>query len=38
VLLCQFHHGVVHRRGWADTFDGITYEVTKPNGEPAGTT
>ena len=33
ILLCQFHHGVVHRPGWTNTFDGITYTVTKPNGE-----
>ena len=38
LLLCQFHHGVIHRRGWNDTFDGITYTVTKPNGEPLGST
>jgi hypothetical protein len=34
VLLCQFHHGVIHRHGWEDSFDGITYTVTKPNGVP----
>jgi Domain of unknown function (DUF222) len=38
VLLCQFHHGVIHRRGWTDSFDGITYTVTKPDGEHAGST
>lgn len=37
LLLCGFHHGVIHRRrGWKDSFDGITYTVTKPNGEPFG--
>ena len=27
VLLCAFHHGVVHRKGWRTTFDGITFTV-----------
>ncbi len=27
VLLCPFHHHVVHRQGWTNTFDGITYTV-----------
>ena len=37
VLLCAFHHGIIHRPGWHDTFDGITYTVTR-NGEPLGST
>jgi hypothetical protein len=28
ILLCPFHHHVVHRQGWTNTFDGITYTVT----------
>jgi hypothetical protein len=27
VLLCSFHHHAVHRKGWTNTFDGITYTV-----------
>jgi hypothetical protein len=27
VCLCAFHHGVVHRKGWATTFDGIIFTV-----------
>lgn len=38
VCLCQFHHGVVHRKGWGNTFDGITYIVTNPQGEIVGST
>jgi hypothetical protein len=38
VCLCQFHHGVVHRNGWANTFDGTTYTVTNPNGRIVGST
>jgi hypothetical protein len=30
VLLCSFHHHLVHKAGWSDTFDGITYSVTNP--------
>jgi Domain of unknown function (DUF222) len=38
VLLCSFHHHVVHRKGWANTFDGTTYTVTDANGRLVGTT
>ena len=27
VCLCAFHHGVVHRKGWNTTFDGIIFTV-----------
>ena len=27
VLLCAFHHHVVHRQGWTNTFNGITYTI-----------
>jgi Domain of unknown function (DUF222) len=30
VLLCSFHHHLVHKPGWRDAFDGITYSVTNP--------
>jgi hypothetical protein len=38
ILLRGFHHGVIHKRGWIDTFDGITYTVWKPDGELLGST
>ena len=38
LLLCSFHHGVIHKRGWINTFDGITYTVWKPDGELVGST
>ena len=38
VLLCHYHHRVVHRPGWTNTFDGTTYTVTKPNHERLGST
>ncbi len=38
VLLCDFHHHVVHRPGWHTTFDGITFRVTNPRGELVGVT
>ena len=38
ILLCSFHHGVIHKRGWINTFDGITYTVWKPDGELVGST
>jgi hypothetical protein len=31
VLLCSFHHHLIHKPGWRDTFDGITYSVTNPD-------
>jgi 5-methylcytosine-specific restriction protein A len=37
LLLCQFHHGVIHKRRWINTFDGTTYTVWKP-GELVGST
>ncbi len=27
VLLCPFHHHVIHRQGWTATFDGVTFIV-----------
>jgi hypothetical protein len=32
VLLCPFHHHVVHRKGWTNTFDGTTYTIHDHNG------
>jgi hypothetical protein len=32
VLLCSFHHHVIHRKGWTNTFDGITYTVKNQYG------
>ncbi len=32
ILLCAFHHHVVHRQGWTNTFNGITYTVTNADG------
>ena len=32
VLLCAFHHHVVHRQGWTNTFNGITYTVHNDHG------
>jgi Domain of unknown function (DUF222) len=36
VLLCDFHHHVVHKPGWTATFDGVTFEVTNPDGRLIG--
>jgi hypothetical protein len=36
VLLCDFHHHVVHKPGWAATFDGTTFTVTNPDGRVIG--
>ena len=36
VLLCRYHHGVVHRSGWTMTADGgggQTFTITTPTGE-----
>jgi hypothetical protein len=30
VLLCPFHHHVVHRKHWTNTFDGLTYTHPQP--------
>jgi Domain of unknown function (DUF222) len=30
VLLCSFHHHLVHKPGWRNSFDGLTYAVTNP--------
>jgi hypothetical protein len=32
VLLCSFHHHVVHRPGWTNHSDGITYTITNTTG------
>ena len=32
VLLCAFHHHVVHRQGWTNTFNGITYTIHNDHG------
>lgn len=32
VLLCPFHHHVVHRQGWTNAFDGTTYTITNDRG------
>ncbi|HEY5013597.1 MAG TPA: DUF222 domain-containing protein [Acidimicrobiia bacterium] len=37
VLLCHYHR-VIHRPGWHATFDGTTFEVTKPDGTTIATT
>jgi hypothetical protein len=36
VLLCDFHHHVVHKPGWRATFDGLTFEVRNPDGRIVG--
>jgi hypothetical protein len=38
VLLCGYHHHMIHRRGWLTTFDGDTFRVTKPDGTLVGAT
>ncbi|HEX4490440.1 MAG TPA: DUF222 domain-containing protein [Acidimicrobiia bacterium] len=38
VLLCPYHHHLIHRRGWRTTFDGVTFTVFKPDGEILGAT
>ena len=38
VLLCPFHHHVVHRNGWTNTFNGITYTVCNDHGTEIGAT
>ena len=32
VLLCAFHHHVVHRQGWTNTFNGTTYTIHNDHG------
>jgi hypothetical protein len=32
VLLCDHHHSVVHQPGWHATFDGISFQVFRPDG------
>jgi len=32
LLLCSFHHHVVHRTGWTNEFDGITYTIHNQHG------
>jgi hypothetical protein len=36
VLLCDFHHHVVHKPGWTATFDGTTLTVTNSQGPVIG--
>lgn len=38
VLLCDFHHGLFHKHGWRATFDGTSFEVTRPDGTILGAT
>jgi hypothetical protein len=38
VLLCHYHHRVIHRPHWRATFDGTTLEITKPDGTRLATT
>jgi hypothetical protein len=32
VLLCSFHHHVVHREGWTNTLNGGNYVIHDQNG------
>jgi hypothetical protein len=36
VLLCDYHHHVIHKPGWSAAFDGITYQGTTPDGRLLG--
>jgi hypothetical protein len=36
VFLCDYHHHVLHKPGWAATFDGTTLTVTNPDGRRIG--
>jgi hypothetical protein len=36
VLLCDYHHHLVHKPKWSATFDGITFTVTNPDGRVLG--
>ena len=38
VLLCPYHHHLVHRTGWNATFNGTTFTVTNPHGQLIGQT
>jgi hypothetical protein len=38
VLMCSYHHHVVHTPGWRATFDGRTFEVTNADGRVIGST
>ena len=38
VLLCPYHHHLIHRRGWHTTFDGVTFRVFTPDGQLLGAT
>ena len=33
VLLCPYHHHLVHRSGWNATFDGVTFAITNPQSQ-----
>jgi hypothetical protein len=37
VLLCSFHHHVIHKPGWTSAFDGTTFTVTNPDGRVIAT-
>ncbi len=37
LLLCPFHHHLIHRRRWRTTFDGDTFTVTDPDDRLTGT-
>ena len=38
VMLCAYHHHLIHRRGWTTHFDGVTFEVYKADGTLIGAT
>ncbi len=38
VLLCSYHHRVIHRPGWGAQFDGVMFAVTAPDVTLAGRT
>jgi hypothetical protein len=38
VFLCDYHHHVLHKPGWAATFDGTTFTATNPHGQIIGST
>jgi hypothetical protein len=38
VLLCSFHHHLIHKPGWHVTFDGHTFTATNPDGKTIGAT
>jgi hypothetical protein len=38
ILLCRYHHSLIHKRGWTNQFDSGIYRVMRPDGSYLGQT